>query len=405
MKKLTPIYLAIAILAILQTACSQESPMDEQAVYKTETQTRAADFNISEAEALALADKATGNQSTRSYGIGASITPLYADSEATRASDSTIPLDTLAYIVNYPNNGGFSIISKDNRINPVLAYSYTGNFTLSNEIAKEQFVDRIKGYMDIKCVGNVKYDDSSVEDACRIVNNMVTITLGQDSPFNKYVLMDHLNCPVGCVAVASALVMMHSKEKLAYGNILYYFSDMRKYIAEGPQTEIGTPSSGINPTSTTGIGTDIGMIHHGIVTNYFQAIDYTAKLLYQIGKDVDMSYHPNGSGANSYNAYLLIKNLGFNVTTGYETMNLNSVSNHLENNSIIYMRGTGHAWVADGCRYCIDINTKTKRDIYLHCDWGWYGSCNGYFTGDVFATSAGHFTPANFFAVKREVSN
>ena len=397
-----------ALLAVIMTACSNEMPVENLTRCNDVPQTETTDFKISDTEALAIADKATGNSSTQSYGIGVSISPIYSDPNVTRASDSTFPLDTLAYVINYADNGGFSIISRDNRINPLLAYSSTGNFSLTNEIAKAQFIDRLKDYMSLKCVGNKKYDDSNVEDACRIVNNIVNICIGQGAPFNKYVHREHLNCPAGCVAVASALVMMHSKKTLAYNQILYYFSDMRKYLSEGPpKAETTTSSDPMDFISTmdSGFNPNIDIIQHGFVTNYFQALDYTAKLLYQIGKDVNMNYSPNGSGANSRDAYNLIKNLGFNVTTGYESMNLNSVTNLLEDNCIVYMRGSGHAWVADGCRYCIDINTKAKRDIYIHCDWGWDGYCNGYFTGDVFASAAGYYVPTNFFAVKREINN
>lgn len=48
--------------------------------------------------------------------------------------------------------------------------------------------------------------------------------------------------------------------------------------------------------------------------------------------------------------------------------------------------------------------TYPDIDIYISCDWGWYGACNGYYTGDVFATTNGVYTPSNFFAVKREVN-
>ncbi len=394
MKKLVIPFLIVSILATIISACSSELPIEGLSHREEAFSKGKGDFNISEREALSLADKITGNMSTRSGDTEVNITPIYAEGGGTRAGDSTVPLDTIAYIINYADNKGFSIISKDNRINPILAYSATGNFSLSNEIAKEQFVDRLNGYMKVKCVGNKKYDDSDVEDACKLVQNMITICLGQTSPFNRYVLMSHLNCPAGCVAVASALVMMHSKKHLIYNQFRYYFSDMRRYLAEGASSSI---------SSYPGVEPNFEIIRDGLVSSYSQAVDYTAQLLYQIGKDVNMVYSPSGSGASSYTAYLLIKELGFDVVTGYDTVDLDSVAEHLEDNCIVYMRGSGHAWVVDGCRYCIDIKTRARRDIYVHCDWGWFGSCNGYYSGDVFATKAGSFVPSNYFAVKREV--
>lgn len=255
--------------------------------------------------------------------------------------------------------------------------------------------------MKVKCVGDKKYDDSDVEDACKIVRNMITICLGQGSPFDTYVVKEHPGCPVGCVAVASALVMMHSKEELLYNRVRYHFSDMRRYIAEGPSSNPILPPIVVFPK--TEFEPNVEIYQDGKTYSYESAVDWTAKMLYEIGKDVNMTYSPGSSGANSQNAYNLIRNLGFNVVTGYETVNMNSVVDYLEDNCIIYMRGSAHAWVVDGCRYCIDINTRARRDIYVSCDWGWFGSCNGYYTGDVFATQNGHYSPSNYFAVKREV--
>ncbi|HCD77738.1 MAG TPA: hypothetical protein DEQ27_05375 [Prevotella sp.] len=38
---------------------------------------------------------------------------------------------------------------------------------------------------------------------------------------------------------------------------------------------------------------------------------------------------------------------------------------------------------------------------YIHCDWGWGGSCNGYYSGAVFNAGNYNFSPSNFFALKR----
>lgn len=51
----------------------------------------------------------------------------------------------------------------------------------------------------------------------------------------------------------------------------------------------------------------------------------------------------------------------------------------------------GHAWVIDGY---IKRDKKTssgnivKSQTLVHCNWGWNGRCNGYFTSGVFKTSS-----------------
>lgn len=61
-----------------------------------------------------------------------------------------------------------------------------------------------------------------------------------------------------------------------------------------------------------------------------------------------------------------------------------------------------HSWVIDGYRKSVQITKKTdtttgkvvsssrgKEALYVHCNYGWHGACNGYYTYDVFDTSAG----------------
>ena len=134
-----------------------------------------------------------------------------------------------------------------------------------------------------------------------------------------------------------------------------------------------------------------------------------AKLLYWIGKDVNMSYSHSGSGAVSSDAYDLCKSLNFSIPSGYATFDIKKITQYLKDNHIVYLRGSdidgkgGHAWVSDACYFCVDINDRTQiLDTYIHCDWGWGGSCNGYYSGSVFEASSYKFKPGNYFAIKRE---
>lgn len=105
--------LIVTILAAIISACSNELPDENFSSSEEIPKNSTEDFKITESEALAIADKATGHN-TRNGQIGVHISPIYSDAEETRASDATIPLDTIAYIVNYDDEQGFSIISKDN---------------------------------------------------------------------------------------------------------------------------------------------------------------------------------------------------------------------------------------------------------------------------------------------------
>lgn len=38
---------------------------------------------------------------------------------------------------------------------------------------------------------------------------------------------------------------------------------------------------------------------------------------------------------------------------------------------------------------------------FIHCDWGWGGNSNGYYSGAVFNAQGYNFKPSKFFAIKR----
>ncbi len=344
---------------------------------------------------MEIANMVVGKSSTRINSEITNFEYVIRDKSITRFEKNACS-DTLAYIINYPNEEGFAIIASDKRVYPILAYSDKGSFSLSNEVSKVNFIDGIEGYMEKNCsvnTSNIDVDEEEL-DNCRMIFPTINISLHQDAPYNKFVVKEYPDCPVGCVAVATALVMMHSIPGMNYHDSRFYFTRMREVISNNngrlnsPQKIVG--AGYLNETYT-----------------YDQAIDSIAKILYWIGKDVGMNYSPSGSGANSYMAYTLIRHLNFDVVLGYENYNIESMLEYLEDNCIIYMRGTavsggGHAWVCDGGSYCISDSTGITN-AFIHCDWGWGGVSNGYYSGDVFDAIYYEFEPENYFAVKRHI--
>lgn len=59
----------------------------------------------------------------------------------------------------------------------------------------------------------------------------------------------------------------------------------------------------------------------------------------------------------------------------------------------------GHAWVCDGCRYALDSSGRLL-DGYLHVNWGWDGSSNGYFSCAPFDfANESDYYPTNYFSI------
>lgn len=288
--------------------------------------------------------------------------------------------DTVAYIINYPDNGGFAIVSADNRVYPVLAFSHSGSFSLDNEIARTQFVDKIESY--ISSADPTKSYELRASDFRTKVNvdTLIKIQLDQSAPYNKYVVQNEGNYPVGCVAVASAYVMAYAKDSIRYNGEVFHLRSILSGL-------------GMSPKKIPWQGGNWGFISASTpFYDHEKAMDEVARLLYWIGKNVNMKYGTPISTAFSSVAHDFIKTkLGYDVSQ-FKNYNADEISQYLTDNYIIYMQGIninpdkagGHAWVSDGCYYLQSPSTGEKKDIYLHCNWGWRGKCNGYFTGEIF---------------------
>lgn len=360
----------------------------------------ATSHHISQDDAIDIANSVLGKPSSRgALEYKPSVEYVMSTPRSRGAYESP---DTLAYVINFPHDGGFVIVASDNRVYPVLGFSDKGNFTFYNEIAVDNFITNIESYIN-NSEDTVSYEvNTSDFDGCYIVNPVVKISLGQGHPYDKYVIREHPGCPAGCVAVATALVMSHSCTEINYHGVNYPMESI--IAAMNSSSDSGDLSKG-KASDLHQIGRQ-HLASHPVYT-YEQAVDSIAKILYWIGKDVNMSYSTSGSGADSHNAYYLCKSLNLSIPSGYSEFDINEVARYLQDSHIVYMRGAdingrgGHAWVSDGCYFCVDLNDRTQiLDTYIHCDWGWDGSCNGYYSGSVFDAGPYKFRPANYFAVK-----
>lgn len=305
--------------------------------------------------------------------------------------------DTLAYVLNYPNDSGFVIISTDRRVYPVLAFSNDGSFSFENDNAKVNFIDKIGLYID-QNISDHSYEVSDSDfSSCYAVEPKVPISLGQKSPWNKYVIQNNPGCLVGCVAVATARVISQSRYMLSYHDSTFHLKSIITAInKEQYPSPYNAPKRivGINPQPEY---------------TYEQAVDSMARLLYLIGKDVGTEYGENASSAISSKAYSLCKQLYFSIPSGYALFDIKKITQYIKDNHIIYIDGRnvaggyGHAWVSDACHFCVNYNDHSQIiETYIHCDWGWGGKSNGYYSGSVFETEDHSFRPTWYFAVKRE---
>ncbi len=274
------------------------------------------------------------------------------------------------YIINY-ENGGFVIISADNRLNPFLAYSESNTFTVDTSkypLGLVDWLDNTKNKVrevrrsntgqrpDVKhrwdvLLGRIAplpgdEDGDGEVDPCQDIHVHVEPLLStqwwQRGGFND--LAPDYGCDVdadgqtlaGCVAVAMAQVMR-------------YYEFPSNYNWDDMPNLIGT--------------------------------NETAQLMRDIGDAVDMNWGCSSSGAEPTAIVPALKeDFGYSMAN-YSNYNRNTVVYELNRNRPVILGGYGtggHAWVCDG--YVSSTYCNGTSYLVFHMNWGWkYGDWNGYY--------------------------
>ncbi|MCC8072210.1 MAG: C10 family peptidase [Bacteroidales bacterium] len=145
------------------------------------------------------------------------------------------------------------------------------------------------------------------------------------------------------------------------------------------------------------------------------ASDITASLLYDVAEAVHTQYGDTASSSNYVYAQSALKNFGYSKAA-YTSYTWAKTRDEVASGRPLYMRGTdsatnsGHAWVCDGYKvstssteislmayvgeyysmygeYMENLWSKTIQggsSSYLHHNWGWRGSYNGWFSSSNF---------------------
>lgn len=336
---------------------------------------------------------------------------------ATR-SDELAEVEDLVYIANFADGQGYAILGADDRLAPVIAVTEEGSLT------PEEFSGLAKGDYDSNEVplGFVSVVDyvvnSSGSDIIPIFppvlppvvptfkeygpweteqitssNSLLPMKWHQDAPYNMNTpAIGGQSTPVGCVAVALGQIITWN-----------YFNGRRPLPAT-----IGTSTIDWN-TIFSSVRTNIrGKRTYG-ATEIIPETEAIARLLREIGREVNMVYGPDGSLA--YDAAAR----GFLVGIGYRSATLNTYSSqNIESylaNGPFYISAdrydeqgkdkVGHAWVIDGIckrKRLVKIynagdaeptRTETERVNLVHCSFGWGAKYDGYFYSQIFDLTEG----------------
>lgn len=325
-----------------------------------------------------------------------------------------------AYIVNYDQ--GWSIISADKRIMPVLAYSDKGHFDYSG-IGKSGvstwFNDIYRISSNVKREGNIPANvntlawegvkdnytneeitellNASRQDCLRtetlwtkiaisdtteyqqnyvIYQPLIETEWGQGFPWNVNLVNGGTTYPTGCVAVALAQLLYFYNNSIGIPSGLYHNISVSSWLYFAPVGETPYYMSNVVRSGYTDPSPrwdSMTLLASDYYLNPYGA-EYVADLMTDIGNRVNMRYYnslASGSTINDALSALPEYGLTANLTNA---MGIEAI-NDIQAGKPIYVRGydahnnIGHAWVADGL-------TKSRYKTTTH--YVWLQGYNGY---------------------------
>ena len=286
------------------------------------------------------------------------------------------------YIINIQYPEGFVIISANDNVLPILAYSFDGNYLSENQ--PPQFIAWMQNYQkQINYV--VEYNIEATEEINNKWNKynsnpenfVFTKTEKSVEPLLDPIVWNqgagwNAECPedpdgsgghvyAGCVATATGMVMK------------YYDYPAQGEGSHGYNSSYGYLEANFGETE-----------YHFENMSDTESTDEAALLLYHIGIAVEMNYSPNGSGAYTSDAVESMNEYFKYSSTYYfaakedyeESVWIEMLKNNLDRDMPLIYRGYGpdggHAFCCDG---------YDNSDLF-HFNWGWSGSHNGFFEID-----------------------
>ena len=376
-------FVLLFLLGIVFYSCSK----DEQSQAKVELQNNENFVELTQAKEIGGDIYFSSLTSAKANKGGAEISSKRTIKTITEAKNDNGK--TSYYIINY-NEGGFILLSADNRIQPILAYSEEGRFEIDETAYSEglQFWTN-DTKMQISEIQNSKLEQSSEnkiawekiqniltnqnlfskEDPIECYDHTEIYTVGpflnskwyQDGGFND--ALPYISCGsftfqvyAGCVPIAMGQVMKYYQYPTNYN-----WSFM-------PLT-----------SATTTTANFIADIHTAINDVYSDSPIYscTATSVYP---DKDMGY-------------VLRSQFGYS-SASYANYNSTTVRNNLNLGKPVILAGdngnTGHMWVCDGYRDTAFHFADCTGALYqfLHMNWGFGDNNDGWF-------ALGNFNPGN----------
>lgn len=273
-------------------------------------------------------------------------------------------------------NNGWVLVSKDDRFDPILAYSdepvnienpspdFLWLIDCFNKGMERELNDPTLTQARLK----VRRKASTT---LRTVNPLLATKWDQGWPYNeKSPLINDGHVVCGCVATAYAQVFnYHKLPKKMHGHKTYTWT----------YEEVGTPLS--YDFEKTPFDWDNITISYDKSSSTKAQVNAISDLIFGCGVMAEMNFAPGGSGAYIHTMVRSINDFCEDLRAidhGGKNMDLEVIAYELNSSRPVVFAGAdengegGHCFVIDGA----------NDSGYLHCNMGWSGSGNGYYASD-----------------------
>ncbi|MBE6220540.1 MAG: hypothetical protein E7127_02740 [Rikenellaceae bacterium] len=396
MKKL--LNFSLAIIAVAFVACSYED------VALSTNESPSNPYEVTPDEAVQLLQTVMGGESTRAISVGSIQTLRKSDFVPTTrgAEDGDV-----VYIVDL-EDGGSAIMGADKRMEPIYAIldetkispeQLTLSATRSDD-GEQDIEEYVMGLVNNKIQVDVMGFEHTLPEMPMIPRDqtwtettvigrqspLLRTKWGQDHPFNlRFPLID--NCVfnrefAGCVTVAVAQIMCYNRFPNLVGNRAISWNLASQYDFENT-----SPSDDV--------------------------INAVAWLMWAVALELPADWggtdtRDDGTASSIEDAAALMTRHGYYSVQIINELNTTVVIDMLcDREQPVYIRGRSevdgesayHAWLIDGCnvykedfwvRHYIDsfrfneYIENTKEYNLLHCNFGYEGRCDGYYSSGLF---------------------
>ena len=432
-----------ALMALVAISC-QSDFVDVPQVNLPNKELEAQKFVRSYEDALKIAENSIrfveGDEATRSTARRKiNKNDIQTIRQSGTRSSTTNEDRTLAYVVNFEDNQGFAVIAADERIDPLIAVTEKGNYTYGEPTGIEPFDAYMDNAIETLAVifpPTIPLPDDPITPTPGIIVDTVDIynridpllntNWGQNGIFGA----KYSNGTVCCAAVALGqlvayhqnpvyMQMTHSNnyfQMINWNSILNHDSYFDRYVDILTECDCGCNYSllgtilyelgyrlhqenlnvpGYNETTVTGSAYDSSVL------NVLHALGYEDATLLT---DINYTTYKNTIFNNLYDEKPIFAG-GFTDSVGHAWV---IDGYHDERSGLIYYKSNPNydpSRPHSGEPEYIQMHSTVETTMMLHCNWGYAGSCNGWFNyGDFnlanaveYDNNTGNYITYNFY--------